>query len=236
MGRLGTEGRREGRISGGDSTSSGFGPPAGRRDCDDGTLSAQAAKAATTTIPIVFGTGLDPVETGLVARLDRPGGNVTGITHMNAELGPKRLGLLHDLTPGATRIAALVPSGALTTKTAPGPRAAASALGVQIELFYVSTALDADASFASLLQKRRDALMVNPGLPFERRVQILTLAIRHAPPAIYPSRGRGHGRADELRDQPHGSASTGRHLYRPHSQGREARRASDHAASNSSLS
>ena len=154
----------------------------------DSTPSALAAKAATATIPIIFCTGLDPVETGLVARLDRPGGNVTGITHMNAELGPKRVRLLHDLTPGATRIAALIPNGALTTRTVPGLQSAAAALGVQIEFFAADTSPDVDAAFASLLQKRCDALMVNTGLASERRAQILTLATRHALPAIYPWR------------------------------------------------
>jgi putative ABC transport system substrate-binding protein len=154
----------------------------------DSTPSALAAKAATATIPIVFCTGLDPVETGLVARLDRPGGNVTGITHMNAELGPKRLGLLHDLTPGATRIAALIPGSALTTPTVPGLQSAAAGLGVQIEFFAANTSRDVDAGFASLLQKRCDALLVHTALASERRAQILTLATRHALPAIYPWR------------------------------------------------
>jgi putative ABC transport system substrate-binding protein len=154
----------------------------------DGTPSALAAKAATATIPIVFTTGIDPVETGLVARLDRPGGNVTGITHMNAELGPKRLGLLHDLVPRATRVAVLLPSGPLTDRTVPGLRTAASVLGWQINFFPAGTGRETDAAFASLLQERCDALMVSPGPSSERRVQILTLVTRHALPAIYPWR------------------------------------------------
>jgi putative ABC transport system substrate-binding protein len=154
----------------------------------DATPNARAAKAATATIPIVFCTGLDPVETGLVGRLDRPGGNVTGVTHMNAELGPKRLGLLHDLSPEAKRIAVFIPSGALTSGTAAGLQVAALVLGAQIEFFPVDTAREADAAFASFLQGRSEALMVSPGLSFERRSQILTLATRRALPAIYPWR------------------------------------------------
>ena len=154
----------------------------------DSTGSALAAKAATTTIPIVFSTGLDPVATGLVAGLDRPGGNVTGITHMNAELDEKRLSLLNSLLPGLTRIARLVPSGALTGYTTTRVETAASISGQQIVSLEAGTSADVDAAFASVLQKQAEALLVSPGLSAERRVQIRTLATRHALPTIYSSR------------------------------------------------
>ena len=154
----------------------------------DSTGSALAAKAATTTIPIVFSTGLDPVATGLVAGLDRPGGNVTGITHMNAELDEKRLSLLNSLLPGLTRIARLVPSGALTGYTTTRVETAASISGQQIVSLEAGTGADVDAAFASVLQKQAEALLVSPGLSAERRVQIRTLATRHALPTIYPWR------------------------------------------------
>jgi putative ABC transport system substrate-binding protein len=156
----------------------------------DGTGTALAAKAATATIPIVFITGIDPVASGLVAGLNRPGGNSTGITHLNAQLEPKRLALLHELVPRAVRFAALVPSASAST---PGPgdtlnadlQAAASAIGVQIELLPSSTSREIDAAFASLEQKRAEALMVGPAALIDRRAQILTLATRHGLPTIY---------------------------------------------------
>jgi putative ABC transport system substrate-binding protein len=155
------------------------------------TAATLAAKAATTTIPIVFTTGGDPVQNGLVAALNRPGGNVTGIISMNAELGPKRLGLLHDLLPTATRFAVLVyPSNNPSNESAiTDAQAAAAAIGRQIEVFTASTNRDIDTAFASLVQKGSAALLVSPS-PFfvSRRVQIVTLAARHAVPAIYASR------------------------------------------------
>jgi putative ABC transport system substrate-binding protein len=154
----------------------------------DGTSTALAAKAATATIPIVFSTGVDPVQTGVVASLDRPGGNVTGITHMNAELGPKRLGLLLDLVPGAARITVLVPTGLVSTHTIGDLEAAATALGRQIDFLPAMTSHEIDAAFSSLERKPADALLVSPGPAIERRVQIRTLATRHALPTIYPWR------------------------------------------------
>jgi putative tryptophan/tyrosine transport system substrate-binding protein len=147
-----------------------------------------AAKAATATIPIVFEIGGDPVQSGFVAGLNRPGGNLTGVTSMNAELSAKRLEFLHDLLPHAQHIAALVnrsPSSELTTNTM---RAAASRIGVKIEFFYASTSSEIDVAFASLMQNRVDALVSGAGPPFtERRVQVVTLAVRHLLPAIYPA-------------------------------------------------
>jgi putative tryptophan/tyrosine transport system substrate-binding protein len=151
---------------------------------------ALAAKAATTTIPIVFSTAGDPVSTGLVFSLNRPGGNITGISYMNVELGAKRLGLLHELIPGAARFATLVnPENPLAKNIVAEQREAASAIERQIEVLHASTNSEIDAAFAILLDKRAEAVVVNPdSLYFGRRVQIVTLAARHAVPAIYPVR------------------------------------------------
>jgi putative ABC transport system substrate-binding protein len=152
----------------------------------DGTGTALAAKAATATIPIVFMTGIDPVDSGLVAALNRPGGNVTGITHMNAQLEPKRLALLHELVPRAVRFAALVPNApSHGSTTVTDLEAAASAIGGQIEILPASTSREIDAAFASLEQKRAEALLVSPGALIDRRVQILTLATRLGLPTVY---------------------------------------------------
>jgi ABC-type uncharacterized transport system substrate-binding protein len=148
-----------------------------------------AAKAATATIPIVFSGG-DPIQTGLVASLNRPGGNVTGINSMNSELMAKRLGLLHELIPEAARFAALVNPNNLTTETMiMDARAAAAAIGRPIEIFAASTNRDIDAAFASLMQKGADALAIAPDPLFNnRRVQLQSLAMRHAVPSIYSHR------------------------------------------------
>jgi putative tryptophan/tyrosine transport system substrate-binding protein len=154
------------------------------------TLSAIAAKAATTTVPIVFATGGDPVSDGLVASLNRPGGNVTGVTFVIAELGAKQLGLLHELQPGAARIAVLVePKWPLTERFVSEVRAAALAVGQQIEVLNVSTGRDIDTVFANLASNPVDALLVGPiPLAYNRRVQLVTLATYHRVPAIYPLR------------------------------------------------
>jgi putative ABC transport system substrate-binding protein len=150
----------------------------------------RAAKAATTTIPVVFTTGVDPVRSGLVTSLARPGGNVTGLTALNSELGPKQLGLLHELIPAAARIAVLVPSNAPDYDYIIADlQAAASSLGQRIEVLDAGTVGDIDAAFVSLVQKRADALVVTPSiLFFNRRSQLVTLAARHAVPAIYWTR------------------------------------------------
>jgi ABC-type uncharacterized transport system substrate-binding protein len=155
-----------------------------------GTPTAQAAKAATTTIPIVFGFGGDPVQLGLVASLSRPGGNVTGIVTMNLELAAKRLGLLHDLIPGATRFAVLVnPNNPASASATQDALATAAPAGWQVEFLAVTSKSELNMAFASLVQNRADALLVIPELIFvSRRVQLLTLAARHAMPTIYPSR------------------------------------------------
>ena len=151
------------------------------------TPSTLAAKAATTTVPIVFVTGADPVRAGLVASLNRPGGNVTGISLISVELGSKRLGLLRELRPGAARIAVLVdPNFPLTEFFVSDVQAAASSITKQIEVLEAPTGRDIDTVFARLAQKPTDALLVGPSpLLNNRRVQIVTLAARHRIPAIY---------------------------------------------------
>jgi ABC-type uncharacterized transport system substrate-binding protein len=153
-------------------------------------FAARAAKAATATIPIVFGTAVDPVQIGLVDSLNRPGGNVTGVTTMNAELAPKRVGLLRELLPDATRFAALVVSGSPTAAfDAEEMRAAVSKIGGQIEVLAAGSNGEIDAAFANLVEKRIQGLLISPGPLFANRLlQIVTLATRHAVPAIYPSR------------------------------------------------
>jgi len=149
-----------------------------------------AAKAATTTIPIVFSLGLDPVQLGLVESLSRPGGNITGVNSMSNELVAKRLGLLHELLPKATRLGVLVnPKNPTTESLKKDVEAAATAIGPQIEFFTASTGAEIDTAFASLVQRRTDALVVHPdNLFINRRVQLITLAARHAVPVIYPLR------------------------------------------------
>jgi putative ABC transport system substrate-binding protein len=151
------------------------------------TLSAIAAKAATTTIPIVFATGGDPVKDDLVTSLNRPGGNVTGVSFIAVELGAKQLGLLHELRPETARIAVLVdPKWPFTERFVSEVRAAASAVGQQIEVLHVSTGREIDTAFASLARNPVDALLVGPSpLANNRRVQLVTLAAYHRLLAIY---------------------------------------------------
>jgi putative tryptophan/tyrosine transport system substrate-binding protein len=154
------------------------------------TPSSIVAKAATTTIPIVFASGGDPVKLGLVASLNRPGGNVTGVTFVVAELGAKQLGLLHELQPGAVRVGVLVdPNYPVTASFISDVQAAASSIRKQIEVLEAPTGRDIDTAFASLAQKPIDALLVGPSpLLSNRRVQLVTLATYHRVPAIYPWR------------------------------------------------
>jgi putative ABC transport system substrate-binding protein len=154
---------------------------------------ALAAKAATATIPIVFGTSADPVQAGLVVSLNRPGGNVTGITSMNTELAAKRLGLIHELLPQATRFAVLVASSMLTyapvVEELRELRDAVSKIGGQIDVVIVGSNREIETAFADLVQKRIQGLVVSPEPLFGSRVvQFVTLATRHAVAAIYPSR------------------------------------------------
>ena len=154
------------------------------------TPSATAAKAATTTLPIVFGTGADPVKEGLVTSLNRPSGNVTGVGFMTGELGAKQLGLLQRLLPGAARFAVLVePAFPTTEPFLADVRAAASIMKKEIEVLFVSTGHDINAAFANLAQKPVDALLVGGSLlTTNRRAQLVTLAAYHKVPAIYPLR------------------------------------------------
>jgi putative ABC transport system substrate-binding protein len=152
---------------------------------------ALAAKAATTTIPIVFNLGDDPVRLGLVASLARPGGNLTGINFFVGELAAKRLEVLRELVPGATRVALLLdPSaGQITETTLRDVEAAARPKGLQIQVLNVQTSRDINAAFATFARDRLDALFVGPG-PFftTRRVQLALLAAVQRVPAIYPVR------------------------------------------------
>ncbi len=156
-----------------------------------GYPSPLAAKAATTTIPIVFAVGEDPVRRGLVASLARPGGNLTGVNFFNYELTAKRLELLRELVPAATRVAVLVnPANAEATEpTLRDVEAAARASGLQIHVFNASTSGEINAAFATLVRERVDALFVGAdGFFNSRRVQMATLAARHAIPAISSTR------------------------------------------------
>src|SRR5262245_54694554 len=154
------------------------------------TTAAAAAKSATTIIPIVFSGGGDPVQTGLVASLNRPGGNVTGVSSMAGDLGTKRVGLLQELVPHAARLAVLVnPSNPLAEAFVADIRAAAPSIGRQIEVLSASTGPDINTAFVTLVERQADALVVGPDALFvSRRIQIATLAARHAVPAIYPFR------------------------------------------------
>jgi len=154
------------------------------------TPAALAAKAATTTIPIVFIAAEDPVKVGLVANLARPGGNVTGGSILFAELGPKQLGLLRELVPTAARIGLLVnPNNINAEDVTKDVTAAGGAAGVEIEVVHASNILEIDAAFASLVRKRADALVAaTDSFFFNRRLQLATLATRHAIPAVFNAR------------------------------------------------
>jgi len=155
------------------------------------TIAALAAKAATPTIPIVFGVGEDPVKLGLVASLARPGGNATGVNFFFSEVVAKRLELLHELVPKAVRIAVLVnPTNTPSTEAALRDiPAAARALGLQIQLLNASTSREIEAAFATLVRDRADALFVAPDAFFNSRgVQFATLAAAHRVPAAYALR------------------------------------------------
>jgi len=154
------------------------------------TVAASAAKAVTTTIPIVFLTGADPVESGLVASLARPGGNLTGINLLTIDLTAKRLELLRELVPAATRVAVLAnPAGPAPEAMLRDVETAARAMGLQVQVLNAGTSPEIDAAFASFVRERPDALFVGPD-PFfvSRRVQLVHLASRHAVPAAYTQR------------------------------------------------
>jgi putative ABC transport system substrate-binding protein len=156
-----------------------------------GSPGALAAKAATTTIPIVFVVGSDPVKMGLVASLNRPGGNLTGVANLNNQLAPKRLELMRELVPAATSIAVLF------NPTNPGPneavlsnlQVAARTLGVQLHVLYASAERDFDMVFSTLVQLRAGGLLIGADAFFTvRSEQLAALSIRHAVPTIYQFR------------------------------------------------
>jgi putative ABC transport system substrate-binding protein len=150
-----------------------------------GSVPALAAKGATTTIPIVFTIPEDPVRLGVVASLARPGGNETGINFFSIELAAKRLELLRELIPAATRVAVLINPADPTNETMLGDvEAATRAMGLQIQVVNANTGREIDAAFATFSRERPDALFVSGG-PFllSRRVQLALLAARHAVPA-----------------------------------------------------
>jgi len=154
------------------------------------TAGALAAKAATSTIPIVFGAGGDPVGLGLVDSMNRPGGNVTGVNILNVELTAKRLGLLRELAPRATRLAALTnPASVMSDGIVRNVQASTSTLGLPVDILRASSEGDIDAAFAELARNPGAALLVSVDpFFFTRRVQVTALAARHAIPTIYYSR------------------------------------------------
>jgi putative ABC transport system substrate-binding protein len=155
-----------------------------------GTPPALAAKAATTTIPIVFSIGNDPVQMGLITSLNRPGGNITGVTSLGGELGPKRLELLHDVVPTVTTIALLInPNNPAAETQSTELRPAARTLGLQLHVLRASAESDFDAAFASLVQLRAGGLVIGADAVFNTRSeQLAALTLRHAVPAIFQFR------------------------------------------------
>jgi len=154
------------------------------------TAAPLAAKAATKTIPIVFSVGTDPVKLGLVDSLNRPGGNATGVSYFTQELGPKRLGLLRELIPGDADVIVLAnPRNAATDLAVRDMQIAVSTIGQQITVLNASDSREIDTAFTTMVQKRAPALLIIADALFtSRRVQLVTLATRHAIPAIYTSR------------------------------------------------
>jgi putative ABC transport system substrate-binding protein len=151
------------------------------------TQAALAAKAATATIPIVFSTGVDPVQVGLVDSLNRPGGNVTGVNYMQVELAAKQLGLLHELLPTAKQFTVVVPNNAFVVQSAAVElEQAASSIGAQIQILRVNSYAELDDALGS--QDRIEALLVSPGQFFGNRVDLAALATRRAIPAMYYDR------------------------------------------------
>ena len=158
---------------------------------EGGVGSALAAKAATATIPVVFQLGSDPVEVGQVASLNRPGGNLTGATSLTAEVGPKRLELMHELIPAARMFAVLInPKSPINAERASKDlRPAAAALGVKLLFLNAATDSDFDRAFATLVRERASGLVINPDAFFTgRSEQLAALALRHAVPAIFAFR------------------------------------------------
>jgi putative ABC transport system substrate-binding protein len=154
------------------------------------TTATQAAKAATLTIPIVFSTSSDPVSLGFVSSLSRPEGNITGVSNLNVQLGPKRLEIIRELVPSAKSVGLLVnPANPSVTETeTKALQAAADAFGLQIIIVNVSGKDDFGPAFATLMQQSASALIISAEASFTNRPEIVALAAHHAIPTIYPSR------------------------------------------------
>ena len=153
-----------------------------------GTTAALAAKAATTSIPIVFSIAVDPVAEGFVASLARPGGNATGVTSLNVEVGPKRLELLHEMVPSATNMALLVnpTNPSIAEFFSRGVQAAARALGLQLHVLHASSEREIEAAFATLVKLRVGGLVIMPDQLFlVRNEQLAALTVRHAVPSVH---------------------------------------------------
>jgi putative ABC transport system substrate-binding protein len=155
-----------------------------------GSISAQAAKAATATVPIVFNVGEDPIKLGLVASFNRPGGNITGVSTLSPALESKRLGLLRELVPQAAIIAVLLnPTNPDADLQRQDIQAAAATIGQDLRIFSASNESAVETAFAALVQQRADALLIgNDVFLTNRREQIVALAARHAVPTIYSFR------------------------------------------------
>ena len=152
-------------------------------------VAAQAAKAATTTIPIVFSGGIDPVQLGLVASLNRPGGNVTGASFLSNAIEPKRLGLLRSVVPGASVFAALInPDNASAGRQSKDLNEAVHALGIKLNIAYARNAADLEPAFADFVKKADGLVIATDAMFTAYRDQLAGLAARHALPAIYPVR------------------------------------------------
>jgi putative ABC transport system substrate-binding protein len=155
------------------------------------TSVALTAKAITTTVPIVFLNGADPVQLGLVSSLNRPGGNVTGINVLSAELGAKRLALMHELLPAATRFAVLVPlfDNPAVQVVVKEMQAAAASIGGDLKVISAGSNDEVDEAFATIVQNGVEAVLITPAPLFlDRRIHLATLAARHGIPAIFPDR------------------------------------------------
>jgi len=195
------------------------------------TPAAIVAKAATTTIPVVFTTADDPVRLGLVASLNRPGGNVTGATQATVEVAPKQLQLLHELVPTASVMALLVNPAhpTLADSNTKVLQAAARTLGLTLHVLNANTEGEFDRVFAKLIQLRAGGLVIGSDPFFTGQIERLAaLAVHHAVPAVL-ARIRCGRRSRELRSGRYGGLPTGRQLYRPYSQGRQTGRSAGSA-------
>jgi putative ABC transport system substrate-binding protein len=191
-----------------------------------GPVAVRAATAQTATIPIVFAMGEDPVKEGLVASLNRPGGNVTGFVNLANQLNSKRLSLLRDTVPRSKVFAYLVnsthPNAETEIKEA---QAAAAAMGLELLVFTASTERAVESAFAAMVQQRLGGLSVSRDPSFiDWREQLAALAARLRIPAIYDRRDSGGWRSDELWHKRHGRLASERRLQRPHPRGRETGR------------